>query len=105
MATDLPTIPFDDFARRVRSVFDDVARKGRAVLVEREGRLYRLEPERRPPVLQAADPADVWKHYDAERVKEAFRRGAGLLRGVDREELLRDLHGQREQDSTGRPAD
>ena len=57
------------------------------------------------PVLQAADPAGVWEHYDAERVKEAFRQGAGLLRGVDREELLRDLHGQREQDSAGRPAD
>ena len=32
------------------------------------------------PSSGPADPAGVWEHYDAERVKEAFRQGAGLLR-------------------------
>jgi hypothetical protein len=57
------------------------------------------------PTLRLADPHNIWQGYDAEKVTEAFHRGAGLLKGVDGAELLRDLHAQREQDSTGRPAD
>lgn len=105
MTRELPTIPFDDFARQVRSVFDDIARQGRAVLVERDGALYRLEPQLQPPPLQTADPHDIWASYDPAKVQEAFSRAVGLLRGVDTEQLKRDLLEQREQDSPGRPAD
>jgi hypothetical protein len=104
MAKETTTIPFEDFARRVRSVFDDVARKGQAVLVERDGVLYRLEPQLQPRPSQTADPQDIWAGYDPEKVKEALHQAAGVLAGVDREELLRDIYEQREQDSTGRPA-
>ena len=105
MARELPTIPFEDFARRVRSVFDDVARRGHAVLVERDGRVYRLEPQLQPGPLQTADPANIWATYDPAKVQEAFSRAVSLLRGVDTERLKRELLEQREQDSTGRPAD
>jgi hypothetical protein len=106
MGKELTTpIPFEDFARRVRSVFDDVARKGRAVLVERDGLVYRLEPQLQPPPVQTADPHNIWANYDPVKVQEAFSRAVGLLRGVDTEQLKRDLLEQREQDSTGRPAD
>ena len=105
MAKELTTpIPFEDFARRVRSVFDDVARLGQAVLVERDGVLYRLEPQLQPAPLQTADPANIWKNYDPEKVRAAMHRAAGALAGVNREELLRDLYEQREQDTPGRPA-
>ena len=105
MARELPTIPFEDFARRVRSVFDDGARLGQAVLVERDGRVYRLEPQLQSGPVQTADPADIWANYGQTKVQEAFSRVVGLLQGVDTEQLKRDLLEQREQDSTGRPAD
>ncbi len=103
--TENPTtpIPFEDFARQVRSIFDDVARQGRAVLVERDGMLYRLEPQLQPLPPQTADPANIWANYDPAKVQEAFSGAVGLLRGVDTEQLKRDILEQREQDSSGRP--
>ncbi len=41
--------------------------------------------------------------YEPKRVKEALRRSAGALRGIDRERLLSDLRAERDQDSSGRP--
>jgi hypothetical protein len=65
------------------------------VLLEKNGKLYRLIEE----------PAeDIWAGYDANKVKAALRQSAGALRGVDRDELLADIHAAREQDSHGRPA-
>ena len=64
------------------------------VLLEKNGKLYRLteEPE-----------ADIWAGYDPKRAQAALRKSAGALRDVDREELLADIHSAREQDSSGRP--
>lgn len=105
MATVTTTIPFDDFRDHLGPILDAIAHERRPVFVERNGVLYRLEPQPHAPPLQLADPQDLWKNYDPEKVKEAFHRGAGLLRGVDTEELLRDIHEQREQHSHGRPAE
>jgi hypothetical protein len=66
------------------------------VLLEKDGKLYRLSEE---------TAADLWAGYDPQKTKAALRKSAGALRGVDREQLLADLHLGREQDSHGRPAD
>jgi hypothetical protein len=39
---------FDEFARQLRAVFDTLAQHGKRVLVEKEGLLFRLEPEKAP---------------------------------------------------------
>ncbi|MEX1254092.1 MAG: helix-turn-helix domain-containing protein [Dehalococcoidia bacterium] len=52
------------------------------------------------------EPADrdIWADYDPAKVKRALRRAAGVLAGIDREALKRDIRTGREQQSRGRPA-
>lgn len=45
----------------------------------------------------------IWAGYDPRRVREALRRSAGALAGVDRDALLADIHAAREQASDNRP--
>ena len=59
------------------------------------------EPDDRPKV---ADETNIWAGYDPAKVKEALRASAAALAGVDHEQLLRDMHEARAQDSHGRPA-
>jgi PHD/YefM family antitoxin component YafN of YafNO toxin-antitoxin module len=40
---------------------------------------------------------DIWASYDPERAKAALQASAGALKGVDRDELLADIHDQRGQ--------
>lgn len=47
-------ITFDEFARRLRAVFDAVQREKKPVLVEREGQLFRVERE------SLREAADIW---------------------------------------------
>jgi hypothetical protein len=96
MTTDFKRMAFAEFVGRLEEVFDSIADDDRPVLVERHGRLYRVasEPTTRP---------DIWANYDPERVLEVLRRSAGALTGVDRDELLADIHAARQQDSRGRP--
>ncbi len=91
-------ITFDEFARRLRAVFDAVQREKKPVLVEREGQLFRVERE------SLREAADIWARYSPERVRAGLRRSAGAFRGLDREAFLADVKEQREQESTGRPA-
>ena len=63
------------------------------IYLEKDGELYRL-----------AKAEDIWAGYDPQRTRMALRKSAGALRGVDREELLKDIHLARQQDSSGRPA-
>ena len=65
------------------------------VLLEKNGKLYRLIEERND---------DIWAGYDQSKVKAALHNSAGALSDVDREELLDDIHQAREQDSHGRSA-
>lgn len=55
-----------------------------------------------PHTIELRD-TDVWADYDAKKVREALRNGAGALAGIDRAGTLRDIHGGREQASHGRP--
>jgi hypothetical protein len=47
---------------------------------------------------------NIWASYDAELAVAALRQTKGALSGVDREQLLKDIHEQRGQNSIGRPA-
>jgi hypothetical protein len=89
---------FDDFTRRLNAVFDAMAQCGEKVFVEKEGELFRLEPEQTPA------HQDIWADYDPQRVKQGLKQSAGALHGADRVKLLQEIHTQRQQDSTGRPA-
>jgi hypothetical protein len=76
---------------------DEAQRAGEPVVLEVDGHAFRLVPH-------DADNDDPWKDYDPDKVREALRRSAGALRGVDHDKLLADLREQRGQDSHGRPA-
>ena len=98
MANEPRKIQFDDFLKQVQSIFDMVARQKEPVMVERAGRLFRVEAER-------TDEAQaLWVDYDAERVRTALRQSAGAFTDIDVEQLKRDLREERAQDSHGRPA-
>jgi hypothetical protein len=88
-------IQFDEFARNLPTILDTLARQHEAVLVERKGKLYTVAP-------QEPEPADVWAAYDPQRTRAALRASAGALAGVDRDELLADIHAQRAQKSRRR---
>ncbi len=67
------------------------------LILDKDGELYRvnrMEKERE----------DIWAGYDPVKVREALKKSAGALAGVDRKQLLADIHAQRAQDSKGRPA-
>ena len=56
-------------------------------------------------VVALTEPApDIFANYDPEAAIAGLRAARGALAGVDVDQLLRDLHAQREQDSSGRPA-
>lgn len=86
---------FIEFASNLGPFLDSLKREGQSILVDRDGELYKLEPQ----------AADFWRYYDAKRVREALRASTGALRGVNRDELLADIHAERAQDSQGRPGD
>ena len=98
MAKEVKRVNFDEFAVNLPTIFDTMARKKEPVLIEREGQIYRLELERTQP------PENIWTHYDPETARRGLREGAGALAGVDREAILCDIHGARQQASHGRPA-
>jgi hypothetical protein len=98
MATQPRKIDFAEFALHLGSVFDDIEKEKHPIVVERAGHLYRVE-------LQGKVTQDIWAGYDPGRVRDALKRSAGALSGVDREKLVADIHAQRGQDSRGRPAE
>jgi len=83
---------FHQFARQLPKVFDTIAKRGEKVVVEKDGVLFRLEPEEMPK------KPDIWANYDPEKVREGLRKSAGALKGVDVAALKRDIRDQRGQD-------
>lgn len=67
-------------------------------------RLTRIGPRPADDRVRLADERDLWASYDPVQVRHALQQSAGALRGVDRDQLLRDLAEQSGQDSRGRPA-
>jgi hypothetical protein len=91
----------DEVAKNLPLLLNELTRKNEGVFVEKDGRLYRLEPVE----INTADPEDLWVNYDPVKAKAALHASVGALAHVDVETLLSDLREQRKQDSTGRPAD
>jgi hypothetical protein len=69
--------------------------RGGDLLLEKDGHVYRLNRE---------EKEDIWAGYDPEKVREALRKSAGALAGVDTHSLLAEIHAARKQASHGRPA-
>ncbi len=72
-------------------------------ILERDGKTVAvlLSPEDYDALRQ--EPDDPWGEYEPARARAAFAKSSGLLAGVDRAALLRDLHQARGQGSDGRP--
>jgi len=102
MAKEAAPIPFDEFAKRLPVIFDALAHQQEGVVVERDGKRYRIEPDSAPPTPPLATGDDLWADYDPERVLAGLLAGAGALAQVDTAQLLKELRAQREQDSQGR---
>lgn len=96
MAKEIKQVNFDEFAVNLDKIFDALAREKDPVLIEKGGRLYRLE------AAQKQESGDIWVGYDPDAVRRGLMRSAGALAGVDGEALLRDIHQAREQASSGR---
>jgi hypothetical protein len=71
---------------------------GDPVIVDTGERTYTLFV-----TLTETDP-DIFAHYDPQDAITGLRALDDALAGVDRDQLLRDVYAQREQNSRGRPA-
>lgn len=98
MGKQLMRIPFEEFAVNLASLFDAVAEKRQALLVEREGQVFQLK------IKPLHKPEDIWADYDPRQARAALRKSAGALSGINREQLITDIHAARQQNSLGRPA-
>jgi len=87
MAKEPKRLDFEEFALNPRKVFDDMASQRGPVLIDVKGRVYRLE-------LQSVRH-DIWQGYDPIKVRQRLRDCAGILAGIDRDALLRDIHSAR----------
>jgi hypothetical protein len=86
--------PDSDLGRRLREA------DRQPVILENEGVRFRVVRE--ADTMQTTD--DPWANYDVEKVLQAIEMGAGALKGVDTEALLKEIYESREQDTPGRPA-
>jgi hypothetical protein len=66
-----------------------------AIVIERDGRRFRLVPD---------DAARLAETYDPDRVLDAIERATGIFAGMDVERLKAELREQRVQDELDRPA-
>ena len=73
---------------------------GRTIRIRRQD----VDEMLRPVTPQSTERGDIWANYDPERARQAFRQARGILKDIDREKFLREMHEAREQDSKGRPA-
>ena len=107
MVTKPRRIRFDDFAKSLDAIFDEVGEQQTPVLVERQGRLYRLEPAAVDPLDDPRAEYDPWANYDPEKALQALEalRKARIFEGVDVEQFKADIKAARSQDSRGRPDD
>jgi hypothetical protein len=91
---------FDEFARKLPSVFDTLAKQGEDIIVEKEGLLFHITINYDEKLKQKLD---IWADYDPEKTKLGLQQSVGALKGVDRAALKRDIKSQRQQESHGRP--
>lgn len=103
-------ISYEEFAADPATVLDEVAQRDETVLVEHHGRTYavtiaskEVAPTRTSPRMAKFDEHGNLVKVDPKIAREALRRSAGALTGVDIEKLKADLRIERQQDSSGRP--
>jgi hypothetical protein len=89
----MQTMSFDDFARKLPTVFDTLAKQGEDIFVEKEGVIFRIE------IKHTMHKPDIWADYDPEKVRQGLKKSAGALKGVDTETLKKDIHRLREEES------
>ena len=89
----------------IATILDGVQADKAPRVVERDGVdiAVVLSPEDYESLSGMTEP-NIWASYDAELAVAALRQTKGALSGVDREQLLKDIHEQRGQNSIGRPA-
>jgi hypothetical protein len=95
MIKELRRILFEEFVLNPAPLFETVAAEKEPLLVEKEGQVFRLE------LIEWSEPSTIWAHYDPQLVRAGLQRSAGALSGVDRDELISDIHQARQQDSYG----
>ena len=59
---------FNQFARQLPEVFDTIAKRGEKVLVEKDGVLFRLEPEETP------QNPDICANYAPEKARDGYEK-------------------------------
>lgn len=91
-------IRFEDFAINPETLFEAVAAQREPLLVEKGSLVFRVE------IVDGGEVEDIWADYDPQQARAGLRKSAGALAGVDREQLLADIHAARQQNSHGRPA-
>jgi hypothetical protein len=97
---------FAEFARKLPSVFDNLAKHGEDIIVEKEGHFFIIlttinYDEKLKEKLK--QKRDIWADYDPEKTKQGLQQSAGALKGVDPAALKQDIKHQRQQESHGRP--
>src|SRR5207253_413729 len=94
-----------DLAREhdLDAIVEGLVADGEPRVIVRDGETVAVLVTPKDYASLAHDETDIWANYDPERVREGMRAAAGALRGVDLDELRRDLREGRGQDSTGRP--
>jgi hypothetical protein len=83
-------IKYEDCPKDVPALLELVEQQQEPVELEHNGHVYRIESVKE------------YKH-DPEAVRKALRESAGALKGVDIDELKRDLREMGYQDTTHRP--
>lgn len=103
-------ISYEEFAAALPRLLDEIAQRDETVLVQRHGRTYAVTLTDSTPPAPRTGPrmAEFDEHgklvkVDPAVAREALRKSAGALKGVDIEKLKADLRIQRQQDSSGRP--
>lgn len=91
-------INFEEFVKHLPTILADLARKPGIVLVEKAGKVYRLEP------VEAGfeEIADPWAGYDPKKVREALKKTVGTWADLDADKMIEDIYNAREEGS--RPA-
>lgn len=97
MSKEPKRVQFAEFTLNPERLFAVVAADREPLLVEKEGVVFRIE------IAELKEPEDIWADYDPQLAKAGLQKSAGALAGIDREELMTDIHEVRHQNSSGRP--
>ncbi|CAN5654448.1 hypothetical protein BH09CHL1_BH09CHL1_20870 [soil metagenome] len=101
-------IPYEEITDETRDLIEQAT--DQPIVVEFNGKRFRIvreyeEADAVRPTQNNKKRDDLWKNYDPEKVREAMHGLIGTFKGIDVEELKREIREQRGQYSVGRPYD